>query len=95
MKHLPVAILTLLILASCSKNITPEPGPHDLVSENLASTWDEAIPLGNGMLGALVWQKDNKLRISLDRADLWDLRPMAGPDPGKYYLRGRRAYRIR
>jgi alpha-L-fucosidase 2 len=28
------------------------------------------------MLGALIWQKDNNLRLSLDRADLWDLRPM-------------------
>lgn len=44
--------------------------------EQPAETWDEAIPLGNGMLGALIWQKDNNLRFSLDRADLWDLRPM-------------------
>jgi alpha-L-fucosidase 2 len=28
------------------------------------------------MLGALVWQKNDRLRFSLDRADLWDLRPM-------------------
>ncbi len=32
------------------------------------------MPLGNGMLGALIWQKDNMLRLSLDRADLWDER---------------------
>jgi len=50
--------------------------PHDLHFEKLATTWDEAIPLGNGMVGALIWQKDGKLRFSLDRADLWDLRPM-------------------
>ncbi|BAU53674.1 hypothetical protein MgSA37_01843 [Mucilaginibacter gotjawali] len=49
---------------------------HDLQFDTLAKRWDEAIPLGNGMLGALVWQKDDKLRFSLDRADLWDLRPM-------------------
>ena len=42
----------------------------------LASSWDEGIPLGNAMLGALVWQKGDHLRFSLDRADLWDLRPM-------------------
>lgn len=50
--------------------------PHDLHFEKLAGTWDEAIPLGNGMVGALIWEKDGKLRFSLDRADLWDLRPM-------------------
>ena len=57
------------------------PGPgSDLIFPQLASTWDEAIPLGNGMLGALVWEKDNRLRFSLDRADLWDLRPMENLD---------------
>jgi alpha-L-fucosidase 2 len=38
-------------------------------------TWDEAIPLGNGLLGGLVWGGDNMLRLSLDRGDLWDERP--------------------
>ncbi len=52
----------------------------DLRFPQLASTWDEAIPLGNGMLGALVWEKENRLRFSLDRADLWDLRPMENLD---------------
>lgn len=49
---------------------------HKLSFNQLAGSWDEAIPLGNGMLGALVWGKGDNLRISLDRADLWDLRPM-------------------
>ncbi len=80
MKPLSLFVLLCLILAACSKNITPDPGPHDLVFIDLASSWDEAIPLGNGMLGALVWKNDNKLRISLDRADLWDLRPMTNID---------------
>ena len=47
---------------------------YNLKFSELAENWDEAIPLGNGMLGALNWQKEGKLRISLDRADLWDLR---------------------
>ncbi|MCK5776997.1 MAG: glycoside hydrolase N-terminal domain-containing protein, partial [Bacteroidales bacterium] len=49
---------------------------HSLSFDKLATSWDEAIPLGNGMLGLLVWQKGENLRFSLDRADLWDLRPM-------------------
>jgi alpha-L-fucosidase 2 len=32
------------------------------------------------MLGALIWEKEGKLRFSLDRADLWDLRPTANLD---------------
>jgi alpha-L-fucosidase 2 len=50
----------------------------------LAETWDEAMPLGNGMVGNLVWQKEGKLRFSLDRADLWDLRPMENIDFDKW-----------
>jgi alpha-L-fucosidase 2 len=41
-----------------------------------ATTWDEALPLGNGILGALVWGDGKPLKISLDRTDLWDLRPV-------------------
>ena len=55
-----------------------QPARHqNLLFEELATTWDEAIPLGNGMLGALIWEKEGKLRFSLDRADLWDLRHTA------------------
>ena len=39
------------------------------------STWDEAIPLGNGTMGLLLWGEGNTLRFSLDRGDLWDERP--------------------
>ena len=68
-----ILIACLLILLSSINSFS---GKHDLQFSKLASTWDEAIPLGNGMLGALVWQKGDHLRFSLDRADLWDLRPM-------------------
>ncbi|SDF22335.1 alpha-L-fucosidase 2 [Mucilaginibacter pineti] len=55
-----------------------QPGKHDMHFEKLAKQWDEAVPLGNGMVGALIWQKADHLRFSLDRADLWDMRPMKG-----------------
>lgn len=58
-----------------------QPGPeHNLRFDSLATRWDEAMPLGNGLLGALVWKKDGKLRLSVDRVDLWDDRPMPGID---------------
>lgn len=38
-------------------------------------TWDEAVPLGNGAMGVLLWGETNTLRLSLDRGDLWDERP--------------------
>lgn len=36
--------------------------------------WDEALPLGNGKLGCLIYG-DGVMRFALDRVDLWDLRP--------------------
>jgi len=59
-------------------------GIHDLKFDQLPLSWDEGIPLGNGMLGALIWEKEGKLRFSLDRADLWDLRPMENLDTDKW-----------
>lgn len=50
------------------------PSESDLVFTGLARSWDEAMPLGNATVGALVWQRDSSLRLSLDRTDLWDLR---------------------
>jgi len=49
---------------------------HGLHYKTPAVVWDEAMPLGNGLLGALVWGDGQPLRISLDRTDLWDLRPV-------------------
>jgi alpha-L-fucosidase 2 len=42
----------------------------------LATSWEDGLPIGNGMQGALIWQKQNAVRMSLDRADLWDERPV-------------------
>ncbi len=67
----------LSILLSIDLSAQPQ-AAHDLAFNKLATRWDEAIPLGNGMLGALIWQREGNLRFSLDRADLWDLRPMEG-----------------
>jgi len=49
---------------------------HGLRFEKPVTVWDEALPLGNGILGALVWGDGQPMRISLDRSDLWDLRPV-------------------
>jgi hypothetical protein len=72
-------ILTLAIIFLLGQSLSGQPGlQHALHFEKPAIAWDEAIPLGNGMVGALIWQKGDKLRFSLDRSDLWDERPMKG-----------------
>ena len=83
-----LTLIAILLLASCStdnastwNDMLPE---YELKFSDLATTWDEGIPLGNATIGALIWQKDGDLRFSLDRADLWDLRPMANLDFENY-----------
>ncbi|RDC58345.1 hypothetical protein DU508_05275 [Pedobacter chinensis] len=80
MKHFLIALFLLpLALHSQNKQSSDIDGVTDLSRYNLsfdklATRWDEAMPLGNGMLGVLIWEKNAKLRLSLDRADLWDER---------------------
>ena len=76
MKKLGFYILFLLV-SHCVLNAQPTL-QHDLHFTQATRAWDEAIPLGNGMIGALIWQKGDRLRFSLDRSDLWDERPMKG-----------------
>lgn len=72
------AINVLLFLLPLSLLCGQTPSSHDLYFEKIPAVWDEGIPLGNGLMGCLVWQKEpGKIRLALDRADLWDLRPVA------------------
>lgn len=66
-----------LWLASCQRGsmLSVTPSDSDLTFSSLAPSWDEGIPLGNATVGALVWKNGDAMRFSLDRTDLWDLRP--------------------
>lgn len=71
--------LFLLCCFLVSNGMYGQPVPqHDLYFNKLPAVWDEGIPLGNGTIGALIWHKDSNLRFSLDRADIWDMRPLKG-----------------
>lgn len=78
MKKWLLSLTGLLLLAGCQSRtfqIDPAPYEYDLVFDNLSTTWDEGMPLGNATIGSLVWQRGDNLRLSIDRTDLWDLRP--------------------
>lgn len=47
----------------------------DLHFKKTVTKWDEAIPLGNGISGALLWGNPRGFRFSLDRVDIWELTP--------------------
>lgn len=46
----------------------------DPVNIGATDRWDEGLPLGNGRTGSLVYGS-KPLKITVDRTDLWDLRP--------------------
>ncbi|MHB8970350.1 MAG: glycosyl hydrolase family 95 catalytic domain-containing protein [Pirellulaceae bacterium] len=71
-----------VVLFGCAHMVAGATAPSPLpdASLNLSltapiNTWDEAIPLGNGAMGVLLWGDSSTLCLSLDRGDLWDERP--------------------
>ena len=62
-------------LAEC-RNPTRQPGAaaHRIVHRRAPREWHDGFPLGNGAIGAMLWGGGNPLCITLDKADLWDLR---------------------
>ena len=61
-------------LAAAPSSLLPGPDLNLRLAAPIKS-WDEAIPLGNGTMGVLLWGETNTLKLSLDRGDLWDERP--------------------
>ena len=47
---------------------------HCIVHDRAPLVWHEGFPLGNGRLGVMVWGDGAPLCLTLDHADLWDLR---------------------
>lgn len=73
MKFLYIFLISFLGLIEASYSQIPVRYIH---ATDLAKRWDEGMPLGNGLLGALVWNKNGQIRFALDQAELWDERPM-------------------
>lgn len=67
--------LQIICAASAKAQLADPPDARfDLLLKAPVSSWDEAIPLGNGLMGGLLWGENNTIRLSLDRGDLWDER---------------------
>jgi alpha-L-fucosidase 2 len=81
MKQTLLFLLIPIILAAQPKQA------HNLQFVSIPTRWEDAFPIGNAILGGLVYQKNNSIRISLDRADLWDTRPMKGLDRPEFTYR--------
>lgn len=88
LKYILLLILAMnQVGALAQRRISPElPKSSDnLILQAPIKTWDEAIPLGNGLMGGLLWGENNTIRLSLDRGDLWDERTNGEPEWWKKY----------
>lgn len=88
MKNLKVIIFLLnigcIFTASAQTSGLPD-ARYDLLLKAPITSWDEAIPLGNGLMGGLLWGEGNTIRLSLDRGDLWDERTSGEKEWWKKY----------
>ena len=64
---------------------------HQLWYDKAASFWEEALPLGNGRIGAMVWSGTSLERISLNEDSLWSGYPQDHNIPGaaEHYAKAR------
>jgi len=67
-------ILGLLHSESATARVGAQREPFAMHLTAPIKTWDEAVPLGNGLTGGLLWGEGNTINLSLDRGDLWDER---------------------
>ncbi|MBS0197813.1 MAG: hypothetical protein JSR77_13745 [Planctomycetes bacterium] len=68
----------------------PEPpiDPTHITRDGAIERWDEAMPIGSGVVGALIWGKNNVIYVSIDSGELWDERlPEALTSPDFTYAK--------
>ena len=73
MRH-PGFVLAAIVLSSPLAQLSGQDSRSGLMLAAPINRWDEAIPIGNGLLGGLLWGEGSRLVLSLDRGDLWDER---------------------
>jgi alpha-L-fucosidase 2 len=82
----PITMVACVLLTVVPASAQPAPDPWALRLAAPIATWDEAVPLGNGLTGGLLWGEGRVIRLSLDRGDLWDNRtPETYREPGWTY----------
>jgi Glycosyl hydrolase family 65, N-terminal domain len=66
---LEVAAASVVCAADAAK--PPQPGPLTLWYRQTAAKWEEALPVGNGRLGAMIFGGVEKERLQLNEITVW------------------------
>jgi alpha-L-fucosidase 2 len=64
-------LLNLLAIVFCSFNSVAQNGTLELWYKNPATTWTEALPVGNGRLGGMVYGDFRHENIQLNEESVW------------------------
>ena len=56
---------------------------HRLFYDKPAEFFEEALPLGNGSLGAMVYGIPDRERLTLNLDTLWSGKPLTAPQPDR------------
>lgn len=73
------SILLLFLIANCS--LLSAQNVHDLRYYTPATTWTEALPIGNGRLGGMIFGKPNVDQIQLNEETIWGGSPNNNANP--------------
>ena len=73
-----IIFFVLIVFFSCQKE---EDTSLCLWYKQPADTWNEALPVGNGRLGAMVFGQTDTERIQLNEESLWSGRPINSNNP--------------
>ena len=76
-----LALVILILLAAMCAQPTQAAGPHKLWYDRPAQLWTEALPIGNGRLGGMVFGNVATDRIQLNEETIWAGRPNNNANP--------------
>jgi len=73
--------LAFFVAISCFSNTIAQSNTYKLWYDRPAQVWTEALPLGNGRLGAMVFGNPAAEQIQLNEATIWAGSPNNNPNP--------------
>ena len=86
MKNIPLLypVMVALGLLSCNPETRETDPSQTLWYDSPAETWTEALPVGNGRLGAMVYGGTVKELIQFNEETLWTGQPHDYANPGAH-----------
>ena len=81
LKYFLFAALILIVLQACENNPSEHQADLKLWYDSPAEEWNEALPIGNGRMGAMIFGKTDVERIQLNEESVWSGGPIERANP--------------